>query len=351
MSDNGQVEILIQQFKGLIQEDQALKNWEEFVTVYMKIEKVKEQLQEIMIADREWFKGLPTDRLVEAYLIPHRMSDEPNEKQMMENDLLEEYLRDHPESLADCRNSGDPSEYPLAFYHVFNLSLFRELQRRHIANENRDGKTVRELLVNKDLQESREGKTSRNPYLDKLRKLVLWVTPSLPDDRGEAGEEEEVKKSIAYGKIAEELREYHLMKAVGLDPKGLEAMVDGRFNKTGWKIRDHVRTALETELKYQNKRVFITPDDVGPDDDGDHTNGEDALESLTAVESFKAAVDVKIFWEQVARSLPPKQQQFLEILLQGHTQAEAASTLCISAARASQLTSEIKKAAKKAHQG
>jgi len=113
--------------------------------------------------------------------------------------------------------------------------LGQELLRRLGENENRNGRKVRDFLVHK-----RDG--SKN---ESLVNLVLWHTPDIPDD-----DAEDEKKSIAHLKISEELRDYLSMYAVGLG-----ALIEGKFNRTTWKIRDHVRTSIKKELRYQNRMI------------------------------------------------------------------------------------------------
>ena len=88
---------------------------------------------------------------------------------------------------------------------------------------------------------------------------------------------------MAYEKILGKLSEYRTMKAIALDRKGLEALVEGRFNKTLWDIRGQFRASMEKEFRFENRRVDLSTD-----------TESDSFDSFGTQEPNTAAVGAKI---------------------------------------------------------
>ena len=103
-----------------------------------------------------------------------------------------------------------------------------------------------------------------------------------------------------------------------------------RFNKALWHIRDRVRTSLETEATFQNRRnnpeVLLTRV-IQPDD------------------PEIAKVEDGIILEKLNQHLTPRQREFVQIRLQVDTDKEAAERMRITPEAVSQIKSGITRTA------
>jgi hypothetical protein len=315
---------LIEQADDLLQQIEKESDVEHLNHLHSQLEGPLERLEVIMWSERKW-KDASTWLLAVFYL---NAKDEQSSK-------LDIQLRIH-QQIVKCLNQNEPAlqsliasgenlyEYFGRLHRVantvFQYSLFRELTERLDENETRNGKKVRDFLVHKN-------QTS----LDQLLWLVLWNTASLPGDS-----RTDEKKSLAHLKIVEELNKHLSIKAIALDPKGLEALVEGRFNRTPWHIRERLRTSLEKEFRFENRKVELSnetePASVG---------------SIRTQAPDTAAIDAKIIMEKVAKSLTPRQRQFLEIRPQVDSDKEVAEKMGVRPEAVSQLRSKVKEAFKK----
>ena len=316
---------LIEQVDGLLQQIEKESDIENLNHLHSRLEGPLEMLEVIMWGEGKW-KDASTWLLTMFFL---KAENEQSSK-------LDIQFRIHQQTVK-CLNKNDPVlqaliasggnlyEYFGRLHRVgnavFQCSLFRELKRRLDANENRNGKVVRDFLVHR----------KDEAKLHLLQKLVFWRTPPLPRDF-----KDEEKKSMAYEKIFEELAEFRTMEAVALDRKGLEALVEGKFNETLWDIRDQFRTNMEKELRYGNRKADLSNDTEPASFDSVRTQAPDT-----------AAIDAKIILEKVAKSLTPRQRQFLEIRLQVDSDKEVAEKMGIRPEAVSQFRSKVKKAFKK----
>lgn len=316
---------LIEQADDLLQQIEKESDIENLNHLHSRLEEPLKRLEAIMWGERKW-KDASTWLLTISFL---KAENEQSSKLDIQSRIHQQIVK--------CLHRNDPvfqslmaSEDNLYEYFgrlhrvgnaVFQYSLFRELTRRLDANENQNGKVVREFLVHK----------KDEAKLNLLQKLVFWRTSPLPNDF-----KDEEKKSMAYEKILEELAEFRTIKGVALDRKGLEALVEGKFNRTLWDIRDQFRTSVEKELRFENRKADLSNDTEPASFDSIRTQVPDT-----------AAIDAKIILEKVAKSLTPRQRQFLEISLQVDTDREVAEKMDISPGAASQLRSKIKEAFKK----
>ena len=238
-----------------------------------------------------------------------------------------------PSELQAALEGGiDPLNYVVILRCVFSAvrqhCVIAELERRLARNEKRNGKVVREFLVER---RDATGEEQTKPF-DRLRRLVLWNTEQLPGDL--AGEE---KQSMATLSILDELHPFYSLKPVALDPKGLEALVEGRFNQIGWRIHESVRAEVRRERKLVGRRI-----DVAEQEDPD-----DVLDAFQPQQPDTGPTEARWVLESLVQYLTPRQIQFLEIRLQVDTDKEAAERMEITPGAASQLWSHIKRTARK----
>ena len=316
-------------------EDSALSFYEAFTQAYSRLQEISRILSLREIETYEDFKRFEelTLSLDEPYAVLRKtMFGEGNPYAQISTATLVEMSLDTGKSLADSPvwqgydrffasyvAKNPPIEesqksvllplYDVCAF-VFQDSLFKELWRRQDQNEDKSGRVVRDFLVNRDVDPR---------ALASLVSLVLWRTPQIPGDPEES-------ESITRFRITEESREYLSMKVVGLDPRGLEALVEGRFNRTGWIVHEKVRT----ELRAEYRRI-------------DRNAGDAPLEMMKAsnIEAQDDFVNRKIILEKLAQSLPPRAKEFLEIRLRVDTDAEAAAEMGITPAAASKHRNRI----------
>ena len=289
-----------------------------------KVEPLLEELAPILLSPQA-LRELPTRLLGCDYLdIPTELHIRLGIWKQSLSDLI-----NHPEGPPDPHARSDLYGRYRSLYRVGTAvkqyAIYRELVRRHKKNEDRDGKVIREFLAyRKDVSGNEE-----TQYLEALRNLLFHRNYGLrlPGDT-----DDEEKRAIAHGKIFEKLSEFWSMPTTALDPEGLEALIEGRFNKTAWKIRDAFRDELRRELRISSRENVDS----------------DLLDRVAKEEPETAPAEARIMLEKVARSLTPRQRQFLEIRLQCSSDKEAAKKMNIRPSAASQLFSQIKKTAAEA---
>ena len=276
-----------------------------------------ERLETLMWGHRRW-QGLPTSVLSELVLKAGEVQATKLDIWFKIHEHIVELFEVEDEWLLTLLADGqDPYEYFQILHRVgttvLKYSLWRELEHRIQENEDPNGKRVREFLVHQNQE-------TLDPVID----LVLWCTPQFEGDL--CGKEE--KQSIAREKLCEEFAEYLPMKPVALDHKGLQALVEGRFNKALWHVRDRVRASLRTEATFQNRKINDDP--------------EVLLRAIQPGRSDIAAVESKILLEKLSQHLTPRQRQFIEIRYQVDTDKEAAEKMGVTPQAVAQLKSGLR---------
>jgi hypothetical protein len=309
-----------------ILEKKMIANFKDFEELFYSLDKPLAFLRQLMFGSGNIIKNQPTEILVNMFL-EFRMGGECLWIQSYENSFTN-FIERNPPS-ADLQNDFLADLFDVGGFVIFD-AIAKELWRRQVDNEDKNGKVIREFLVNKDVDYQ---------ALKRLIGLVLWRTEPLPGDliRRECKNERDIsrinedKKSLASLHISQELKKYISMEIIGLDPDGLAAIVEGKFNRTGWKIRDHVRTEIRAEIRQANRNA-----------------GDSHLEMLpdNGLASQDNALETRMLYEKLPSLLPPRTKEFLQIRLQTETDAEAAEKMGITGAAASKHRTIIKKTLK-----
>ena len=243
-----------------------------------------------------------------------------------------ELLHKQPSELQSAFEAGmDPVSYVGILRRVFRAvrqhCIGAELQRRMTQKENRAGELVRDFLVQR---RDAIGGEQIEPF-NRLNRMVLWNTKRHPDDL-----KDKEKHSIATESIFDELRAFYSLNPTALDPKGLEALIEGKFNQTPWKIRDSVRTHLRKAIGLAERQ-----EQVGKGEDPD-----DVLNAAQPRDPDMGPTEARWDLEKVAEYLTPRQREFLVIRLQVDTDKDAAQKMGITPAAVSQLRSQITETAR-----
>ena len=275
---------------------------------------VLKRLEQMEWGSRKW-KDLPTPALVRVLLEGFQVGQLDVALKIGRYTTTELAKANDPHLINLMAMGEDPYRL-FSFLHrvgtaQLHYSLWQELECRLLENEDPNGRRVREFLVHRNKE-----------TLDPVLHLILWcTTQAVPHDE---------KLSVAAARLVEVLAEYPQMKVVALDPKGLEALAEGRFNKALWRARGRVRHSLGKEAAFQNRRSTAT------------TDSEVLLSrNIQPPDANIAAIENRVFLEKLMQHLTPRQCEFLEIRRSVDTDKEVAEKMGVSNGRVSQLRSGI----------
>ena len=131
-------------------------------------------------------------------------------------------------------------------------------------------------------------------------------------------------------------------KIPATEPKFLEALMVGAFNKTLEQVRDHIRTAIETEVRRSEHLEYDSDAVESYNDTTDQTLLPNGYPSEGNRES---AAQLKILIEQVKSkaNLDEVDQKIVELRIQGHTQEDIADDLSVTQSTVSNRLKSIMK--------
>lgn len=226
---------------------------------------------------------------------------------------------DHPE-LAQAPDFLDTTRELLL--DLFTAGLVNESGRRRSQHETEDGRALSKLVVEMH---------DRNRILSDLGKRTargLWFHGETP---GHSTEAPSMAQLLIWEALAKLFPEEVLFndRIPATEPKFLEALMGGAFNKTLKQARDHIRTAIETEVR-RSEQLEYDSDAV---ESYKGTTDQTLLPNDYPTEgNWESAAQQKILLEQVKSKagLDEADQKIVELRIQGHTQEDIADDLSVT---------------------
>jgi RNA polymerase sigma factor (sigma-70 family) len=213
---------------------------------------------------------------------------------------------------------------------VFRRAIEREYLSRRQENEDKNGRAIRQIMVEQ---------SKRGDLIQQLGGQITWGL-FFP---WEARWRSEDAPAEAYTGLWKEVTECTKTDPVAADPNCLRAFMEGSLNRIPGKVRDHIRTRIETESRHAEVEI-AEQNAVGPGDP-DSSQSQRVLAEMIPDKSAVESGYTKILVEQFLSVLPPNDKVIFEFCCrQGHSQKEAGTLLGLRQSQISKRLGRIRAA-------